>query len=548
MDRDLVIIGSGFGGAVTAGRLGAYVSGVLGGSVLVLERGNDPTGRFDLASAGSPVGAHGNRFRHSLSPEYLGELFDLTTDLEGGTSPTLNVLTGRGLGGGSNVYCGVSLRAPDSVFAGAHAGTRAWPAGIRRATLEPYYARAAEELRVRRLGWSSREAPTWALTAKRDYVFAEGCRRVGLSAAPLKVATFEDANDGWWTSGQRLVGRQSLDRNYLVRAATAGVEMQTGTEVSAIVPTRGGYVVRCVDRRGAIDRELEIEARMVVVAAGAVGSTGLLLRSKDHFRDERRLDQSAGESLLGRRLSANGDYGVMGIVGRDNPLAVEGHKGKPMSSFSPSLWPEHQVLLIPFYAEPLFPALGQISELVPPENPGALGRASTEPRRDRDRWGALYRDQLAQFGDRMLTMGCLALDESEGEVVLESPNAPLQVRWRRTGAQTERRWSVALEHMRRIYESLGGELFADSYRTRGTVNTSHPLGGCPIGDDPTTGIVDGQGEVFGNRGLFVLDGAIVPGALGVNPSLTIAALAERACARLIGGDGTDSVAERLGLG
>jgi cholesterol oxidase len=59
------------------------------------------------------------------------------------------------------------------------------------------------------------------------------------------------------------------------------------------------------------------------------------------------------------------------------------------------------------------------------------------------------------------------------------------------------------------------------------VATAHPLGGCSMGDDPATSVVDDRGEVWGYPGLYVVDGSIVPSALAVNPSLTIAALAER---------------------
>jgi cholesterol oxidase len=63
--------------------------------------------------------------------------------------------------------------------------------------------------------------------------------------------------------------------------------------------------------------------------------------------------------------------------------------------------------------------------------------------------------------------------------------------------------------------------------------TVHPLGGCPMADDPDRGVVDDAGRVHGYPGLHVLDGSIVPTALGVNPSKTIAALAERGAARLM---------------
>jgi cholesterol oxidase len=66
-----------------------------------------------------------------------------------------------------------------------------------------------------------------------------------------------------------------------------------------------------------------------------------------------------------------------------------------------------------------------------------------------------------------------------------------------------------------------------------TFATVHPLGGCPMADDPRLGVVDDMGRVHGHPGLLVLDGSIVPTALGVNPSKTIAALAERGAHRLV---------------
>src|SRR5262249_47256553 len=143
--------------------------------------------------------------------------------------------------------------------------------------------------------------------------------------------------------------------------------------------------------------------------AGAVASTGLLLRSKDDFGGA--LDAT---NLLGRYLSSNGDYGVTGIVGAE--YSVEGHKGKPMSSFCPSYWKQHGFILIPFHTPPLYLALNQPSTIVSAKDPTALGRgATTSAAHD---WGAAYRDRFTQFGARMMTMGCLALDRSEGEVAL----------------------------------------------------------------------------------------------------------------------------------
>lgn len=542
MFRDVVVVGSGFGGAVMAGRLAGQVG--EGRSVLVVEKGFDHSGRLDPRSKGPAIGPEGHRRRNSLSPEYLAGLTELHSDLEGG-APSMNVLSGQGIGGGSNVYCGVSLRAPSAVFDRLRHDARSWPSAWSRDVLEPFYGRAEAMLRVHRLAWSSDEAPHWQLVAKRDYVFAEGCRRIGATASPLKVATFEDANDGWWTSGQVLEGRQDLSKNYLAQANRDGAEIWSGCRIDRIAPNGDGYVLTGVDTRGERDETIEIECRVLILAAGAIGSTSLLMRSADAFAGGRRPRTAVEGGTLGSGLSANGDYGVTGIVGREFAFPVEGFKGKPMCSFSPTFWQEHGFLLIPFYAEPVFPALGQISSLLPPEDPAALGRRSTRVMPGARDWGAQYKDHLKQFGERMLTMGCLALDEGEGEVHLSSPDAPAEVRWTHTDPRTEARWSEALTQMRRIYEALGGELFADGYRTEGTVNTSHPLGGCRMSERPEDGVVDPLCEVHGNPNLFVVDGAAIPAALGVNPSLTIAAMAERVADALVNARGTVGLTERL---
>ena len=558
-DHDIVIVGSGFGASVMAARLGAWLRQVHPDrhSVLVLERGNDHTGEFDPASGGGPLNAQGNRFRHTLDPTYLADVGQLFTDPDGTFRrgvPSMNVIAGTGLGGGSNLYLGVSLRAPREIFEQVQDGHRRWPAEYTREALEPFYARVEEMLRVHRMAWTDAEVPHWQLACKRDLVFAEGCRAIGATAVPLKLATHEDANEGWWSQGQRFRGRQTLTRNYLREAREAGVRFASGSEVLTVAPGGPGYVVRGIDHRVDPPRNFEIACRILVLGAGAVGTAGILLRSEGAFTGERELDSAPrlGRSPnLGRNLSGNGDYGVSGTVGPGR--APESHKGKPMSSFCPSFWPQHKFIVIPYHNPPLYLAQGQPSTLLPPRNPLAVGRGSTvlasdERGRPVAHWGAAYKERLASFSERILTMGCLALDDSEGEVRLGPGGATVQVVWRQTSAATEARWSEAVTTMRQIYEALGGEMFLDAYRKDGTVNTAHPLGSVRMASEPERGIVNALGESFSNPNLFVVDGAILPSALGVNPSLTIAAVAERIAERLVNGDGTLSLEIRLAPG
>ncbi|MFO0726350.1 MAG: GMC oxidoreductase [Myxococcota bacterium] len=555
---DVLIIGSGFGGAVMAARLGAAAQAQLGGraTVRIVDRGDDPSGRLDPRSGGAPLNAEGNRFRQTLDPDYLSRLAEIHSDPEGSArrgAPGFNVLAGMGLGGGSNVYCGVSIRAPSQAFERARGGRRLWPSSWSRAALDPYYARVEARLKVHQLAWTDAQVPHWQLAAKRDLVFAEGCRRIGATAVPLKVATDRDANEGWWSQGQRFQGRQNLSLNYLLDAQQAGVQLDSGVDVQTIAPTSEGYVVQAIDRRGSTPEPLSLECKILIISGGAVRSSALLLRSQAAFTGARALDRGTdqGQPLLGQGLSGNGDYGVAGLIGEELGLAVEGHKGKPISSVCATWLRDDGFLLLPFYAEPLYLALGRISSLQRPEDPRARGRSSTAiatttgGSREPD-WGLAFKRRITQFGARVMTMGCLAFDDGEGRVVL-SPAGDPEVRWDATAPETERRWSKALDRMQQIYEALGGEVFLDNYRKDGTVNTSHPLGGCAMAERPEEGIVNPSGECFGNPGLFVVDGSIIPSALCANPSLTIAAVAEAVAERLVAGQGMPSLATRLGL-
>ncbi|MEA2748770.1 MAG: enediyne biosynthesis protein, partial [Myxococcales bacterium] len=212
--HDIVIVGSGFGGAVMAARLGAYAKTLATKtSVLVVEKGWDASGTLDARSDGGPVNAQGNRFRHSLSPEYTSKVAQVFTDPRGTYQrnvPSMNVIAGKGFGGGSIVYDGVSLRAPTESFEQVRDGRRLWPSFYSRAALNPYYALVEQKLGVSRLAWTDAQTPHSQLATKRDFVFAEGCRRIGATAAPLKLADGGDANEGWWNQGQRFEGRQDL--------------------------------------------------------------------------------------------------------------------------------------------------------------------------------------------------------------------------------------------------------------------------------------------------------------------------------------------------
>jgi cholesterol oxidase len=87
--------------------------------------------------------------------------------------------------------------------------------------------------------------------------------------------------------------------------------------------------------------------------------------------------------------------------------------------------------------------------------------------------------------------------------------------------------------MAAVAEELGGRLSMNPTSLLRRLITVHPLGGCPMAVDARRGVVDDHGESFGHPGLFVADGSVMPGPVGANPSLTIAALAERFSVRIL---------------
>jgi cholesterol oxidase len=125
----------------------------------------------------------------------------------------------------------------------------------------------------------------------------------------------------------------------------------------------------------------------------------------------------------------------------------------------------------------------------------------------------------------------MGTDSSDGTISLE--NGDLAVDW--SLRRNRELYSLMRKALTDLSGAAGGR-YVSSFLSHWPLRkllTAHPLGGCPMGDDPTTSVVDEWGQVHGHAGLHVVDGSIIPSALAVNPSLTIAALAERAATALV---------------
>jgi cholesterol oxidase len=276
-----------------------------------------------------------------------------------------------------------------------------------------------------------------------------------------------------------------------------------------------------------------VRARVVVVSAGALGSTYLLLRNRKNL--------PALGPALGARFSGNGD--LLGFV--------RGTRAELAPSHGPVIT---TTVRVPdaldggdgrgFYVqEGGYP--GFLDWLV--EATGAAGTARRAGRAflarllhkvtgvPQSRIGA---ELSGVLGDGQRSTGVLPLlgmgrDVPDGHLKLRK--GFLDVDWHDT---TSRRYfDRVTTTMAALAEEMGGHLAMNPTSYLKRLITVHPLGGCPMSADPRRGVVDDHGESFGHPGLFVADGSVMPGPVGANPSLTIAALAERFSVR---------ISERLG--
>jgi cholesterol oxidase len=374
--------------------------------------------------------------------------------------------------------------------------------------------------------------------------FAAAGRRAGREARRLPLAVHfgerrEHPFSGVAQEGCRNLGRcdigcpigarNTIDITYVARAEAHGAEVFPLHEARRIARDGASWRVDFKDLQW--HNSGTVRARTLILAAGTLGSTRLLLR-------HRRAIGSLSPAL-GTRFSGNGD--ALGAAFDPRAADVQGARndiGPTMTSVLDYV-DERRLIL----ADGGLPdGFGQLLDVPRALNVirgwrrallrvrELLARAGVSdtpmhPRELRLRPRGVNADALV-----FLMMG---RDAADGEIVLTKLLRRLDVRWSRAGsaqlfadlALTARELAAAAEATP-FYALDGGPL--------GTFMTVHPLGGCPMADDPASGVVDPFGRVHGHEGLYVVDGSIVPGSLGVNPSKTIAALAERSAARLTG--------------
>lgn len=495
MAFDVIIVGSGFGGAVSAARLAERGLGVL-----ILERGPwwgplqadrpapdrrpVPRGLRGLARLlrGVRVARNERRFERVLRPDGLLEvhLFD-----------RLGAITASGVGGGSLVYTSI-LDEPDADF------WDVFPPEITAAELRPYFDRVRAMLRpspipdrpeknrifdaaVRAAGLGAPVYPDLAVAWGADPAHPEpvtNAAGVGQSTSTWKSDCFVGSDDG---------SKTTLDLTYVPRALAAGAELRPLCEVLAVGEGGPGYRVRYLDHRTGARRE-EAAPRLVL-AAGGLNTQRLLFAARRLLRSLPRVTDR-----LGRGFSPNGD--LAGLVWR-SPRLRDSSVGTSFNAFTRI---EDRGRLRFVLGEVTLP----VEALPLPRRVAAALRRST---------GLIAMGRDAGGGTLHFDGRGLVTDAGRG---LD----------RALFSEVE----DAMARLARTYDPRAVVLNLPWGRGREGLFTVHPLGGCAMGRDPEAGVTDHLGQVFGHPGLYVADGSLYPAAPGIAPSLTIAALAERQAA------------------
>jgi len=548
---DAVVVGSGFGGAVTAQRLAK-----AGLSVLVLERGKAyPPGGFPRR----PREMRDNFWDPS---EGLHGLFDVWSFRR------LEALISSGLGGGSLIYANVLIRKDERWFVHDGApgeGHEHWP--VTRADLDPHYDKVEPMLGAR--PYPLEHAP-YAGTQK-TLGMRDAAGRLGLDwRLPNLAVTFSAPGEepgvpiaepdgnlhlrprytcrlcGECDIGCNYGSKNTLDYNYLSEAARHDAQIRTRCEVRGFAPDAGGYVVRYVEhhpdregRRTDTKRlgEETVRADRLILSAGTLGTTYLLLRNRAALPGLSR--------ALGTRFCGNGDL-LAGLVNARHsdgaPRFIDASRGPVITSairVGDALDGDGSTGR-GFYLEdgghPWFvdwlleatDAPGQLRRVAAFLGHRVWAHVTGSPKSNlsaRIR-GLLGSGRLSGSSLPMLGMG---RDMPDGHMRLRRRYLDIDWSIDSSAAYFDR----LRKTMADVAGALGGELSNNPLWYLGRVITVHPLGGCPMGRHDREGVVDGEGAVFNHPGLYVADGSVMPGPVGPNPSLTIAALADRTADRII---------------
>ncbi|MEH0157448.1 GMC oxidoreductase [Limibacter armeniacum] len=543
---DIVVIGSGYGASIAASRMSR-----AGQKVCVLERGKEflsgeyPDSTLEAAS----------EIQFNAPEKHIGSrtgLFDFHVGKD------INVLVGCGLGGTSLINANVSIKPDFRIF--QH---EIWPEEIRKESeqaeseLEKGYQLAKEMLKPN--VYPSSYPPLKKMEAHKQSARAmgerfykteinvnfdiDGVNHIGVEQRPCN-------NCGDCVSGCNHQAKNTTLMNYLPDAVNHRAEIFTEVEVQYLEKKEDKWLIHYQVLRSGRERfdapSLVVRADMVILGAGTLGSSEILLRSK-----QMGLKVS---DRLGERFSGNGD--VLGF-GYNNDQAINGiGTGSKKEDTNNPVGPcitsvidmrkntedlsEGSILeegSVPAALGDIFPMMmATTAKLVGEDtDDGWLDNLKEKARV----WESLTRGVYHGAARNTQTYLTMSHDDANGKMQLQE-NGRLRIDWKDVGEQSN--FVKANKDMLKATAALGGTyvkkpIWSESFDHN--LITVHPLGGCAMSGDASRGVVDHKGQVYTgensdalHKGLYVCDGAVIPVSLGVNPLLTISALAERSCMQI----------------
>lgn len=528
-DFDVIVIGSGFGGSVSALRLTEK-----GYRVGVIEAGR----RFK----DSEFAKTSWRLRKFLWAPKLG----LTGIQRIHILRDVVVMAGAGVGGGSLVYANTLYVPPDEFFQ-----DRQWQHITDwKAELGPYFDQA-----TRMLGVTDNPTMTPADVAMKAVADEMGCGQtfrltpVGVFFGAPSGQTVPDpffggvgpARTGCTECGECMTGcrhnaKNTLTKNYLALAEAAGAQVLPLTTVRGLKPMAdGGYSV-AVERTGNwFGRGARTYTADQVIMAAGTFNTQLLLHRMRVTGNLPKLSPTLG------RLSRTNSESLLGAVANRKAAAAAGDDYTQGVAITSSFHPEPYTHIEPVRYGKGSNAMGLLATILTDEQPGTPRWKTWSKQLAADPMAAVRLLNVRGWSQRsIIALVMQSLDNSVTVAAGKGMLGRIKLVTRPGEGEPNPTWiPVANKAVRLLAKRLKGVPAGTLGDIIGAPMTAHFVGGCVIGDSASTGVVDPYHRAYGHPGLHIVDGSAISANLGVNPSLTITAQAERALAMWPNKDGQD---------
>lgn len=490
--KDIIIIGSGFGAAAPALRLSE-----AGLDTLVLEKGPGIVPERDL--------------RITQDPKYI------TKYLKNISSKNLKLTYAEAVGGGSGFYEMISLRTPGFIFNELdRQGNRLWPAGLNRSSLNPFYDMAEKMLSVHQI--EPERIP------KTGLVFSLLMKKQGYRVDRVPYAVKNCVGAGTCITGCVFGAKEALYMNYFPQAQKRGLQIEDSTEVIDLIPlpmngvhekighskSKYRYLVLARKSDGFNQKLITYETKMLILAAGTIGTPRILLQSGDHLPHLSK--------QVGRNITFNGSIKQVGILPDDCPdgdmYTGQSHPGVVSYEFLES----HGLMITAAKALPI--------QLL------ANARLSMGNEKRNKFWGEEHLKLMRDFRHRAIILVAFGNSPPSASLKLDR-NRKLILNLNNKG-ELKRYYHTNKDFLVHMMQKLGCKPVDTTY-INGKAQpvpepyfmSAHQMGSCRMASDPKSGVVNEWGEVFGYPGMYITDGSVIPSSLIVNPSLTILANAER---------------------